>query len=90
MVEPRAPRPTGAPGLAPPTAAAGGEDGGVGKKEKMLGKNVGPKNVGAISMAISTNSTFHKNVVTFLKNVERILKREKYCPTFLKMLTKNS
>jgi hypothetical protein len=49
----------------------------------MLGKNVGPKNVGTISTAISTNSTFHKNV-------ERIQKREKYCPTFLKILTKNS
>jgi hypothetical protein len=46
------------------------------------------KNVGTISTAISTNSTFHKNVVTFLKNVERILKRENNCPTFLKMLKK--
>jgi hypothetical protein len=46
------------------------------------------KNVGTISTAISTNSTFHKNVVTFLKNVERILKRENKCPTILKMLKK--
>jgi hypothetical protein len=66
--------------------AVRGEDGGVGEE----GKIAGEKNVGTISMAISTNSTFHKNVVTFLKNVERILKREKYSPTFLKMLTKNS
>jgi hypothetical protein len=58
----------------------------LGKKEKLLEK----KNVGTISMAISTNSTFHKNVVTFMKNVGRNLKREKYYPTFLKMLTKNS
>jgi hypothetical protein len=49
----------------------------LGKKEK----NVEEENVGTISTTISMNSTFHKNVVTFLKNVGRILKREKYCTT---------
>jgi hypothetical protein len=37
-----------------------------------------------------TKPTFHKNVVTFLKMLEEVYKREKHCPTFLKILTKNS
>jgi hypothetical protein len=43
--------------------AVRGDDGGVGEE----GKIAGEKNVGKISMAISTNSTFHKNVGRNLK-----------------------
>jgi urease gamma subunit len=58
----------------------------LGKKQK----NVEEENVGTISTAISTNSTFHKNVVTFLKNVGRILKKRKVVSNIFKMLTKIS
>jgi hypothetical protein len=52
----------------------------LGKKEKMVEKKYWGKNVGTISTAISANSTFHKNVVTFLKKKSK--KEKKYCPTF--------
>jgi hypothetical protein len=56
----------------------------LGKKEKLLEK----KNVGTISMAISTNSTFHKNVVTLMKNVGRNLKRRKILSNIFKDVDK--
>jgi hypothetical protein len=64
--------------------AVRGEDGGVGEE----GKIAGEKNVGTISMAISTNSTFHKNVVTLMKNVGRNLKKRKILSNIFKDVDK--
>jgi hypothetical protein len=49
----------------PPPPTAGGGQDGGVGEE---GKNVGEKMLG-------------KNIVTFLKNIGRILKKRKYCPT---------
>jgi hypothetical protein len=84
MVGPRGPR----PGSHLPPAAAGHRRWrwrSWGRRKKCWRKNVE-----TISTAISTNSTFHKNVVTFLKNVGRILKKRKVVSNIFKMLTKIS
>jgi hypothetical protein len=48
----------------------------LGRRKNVGEKNVEPKDVGTISTAISTNSTFHKNVVTFLEKCCKKSKRE--------------